>query len=115
MSDTRKFVLSLIEESIANCEAALALLKHTLQEDAYVVLVQDLAVSFHREDGHRVLGQPFICPAANCVRFPKEKAEQLAALMQNGNGATGRAVHVVEAINAELAHHRKAYAALSSQ
>ena len=90
---------------ISELEQAQASLEGELLEQGYIVECEGLYLSFDVDAQGRVTNPSPAAPHKS-RRFAKEDAEAFAANIRNGNGTTGTALHVVDAIAVQLANLR---------
>lgn len=83
--------------SIAEYEQAGVRLANVLLGHGYIVVCQDVYLTFDIEPDGGVTN-PRHCQPHLAVRFTKDQAELLAAEVRNGNGTVGQAIHVKDAI-----------------
>ena len=91
------------EASIAANRFALDNLQNVLLGQGYVVIASGgLALSFDVSDDKKVTN-PHVCGGARkATRFTLRDAKNIAAKCVNGAGETAKAMHVIDAINAEI-------------
>lgn len=77
---------------------------------AYVVVCQDLPLTFDVVDGQAF--NPRTAPPQLATRLTLDAAAQVARQVRNGNGIQGEVVHVRHAIAAALARQRELLAVL---
>lgn len=107
--DTRAEIRAWISE----LEKAQRSLEGVLLPQGYIVECEGLYLSFDVDEDGRV-ENPRPSAPHQCRRFGRQEAEAFASNIRNGNGTTGTAVHVVDAIALQLSILRELLAELDS-
>lgn len=111
-ADAIDTVIAQFEANIAELERGLSSVSNCLLGAGFIVVIQDIAITYDIEtdqatgESRAVNARPCMAPHMAC-RFSRRDAEQMAETTRNGNGATGKAVHVREAVETDLIEARR--------
>lgn len=100
--NTKAEVITSLETSLSNSRRDFDMISNALLGQGHIVVCGELALNFKIE-GNQVVSTAGHAPAGRVIRFDRETAERIAATVTNGRGDKGKAVHVSDAIQSEIA------------
>lgn len=104
MPTTRAELANQLREQISDLERSSSSLAGTLLGQGFIVVCERVYLTFDVIDG-RAMNPRFRRPDL-CTRFSERDARALAQEVKNGNGVRAEAIHVRDAIAAQVAELR---------
>lgn len=114
MDIVKQNMIVALEDQLTDLRLRKKVFTRALVGQAYVVRCEGITLCFDVDPATRVVSNPRSVALLSAPRYSKESAEMLAKECTNGNGVQAVAVHVMDAIDQEVAELDRVLTALKA-